>query len=59
MMIFFSFLKTFQEIEKVEVFAHCRPGGPFWLNSHICLFFIQMSEFLYFSSLGVGIWRFS
>ena len=46
---FSSFLKTFQKIEKNEVFAH---HGPFWLNSHMCPFFIQMSEIIYFSCPG-------
>ena len=43
MMIFFV-PESFQEIEK-EVFPHRGPGGPFWLNSHMCPFFIQMGEF--------------
>ena len=52
-MIFFSILKTFKEIEKIEFFAHRGPEGPFCLNSNMCSFFIQRGEFLYFSSPGI------
>ena len=56
---FSSFLKTFQKIEKIEVFAHSGSGELFWLNSLMCPFFIQMSEFVYFSCPVVRIWGFS
>ena len=56
---FFSFSECSQKIEKIEVFAHCGPGELFWLNSLMCPFSIQMSEFVYFSCPGVSIWGFS
>ena len=56
---FSSFSKTFQKIEKIEVFAHHGPGELFWLNSLMCPFSIQMSEFVYFSCPWVRIWGFS
>ena len=56
---FSSFSKTFQKIEKIEVYAHRGPGELFWFNSLTCPFSIQMSEFVYFSCPGVRIWGFS
>ena len=56
---FSSFSKTFQKIEKIEVFAHRGPGELFGLNSLKCPFSIQMSEIIYFSCPGVRIWGFS
>ena len=46
---FSSFSKTFQKIKKNWSFCPSRTCRHFWLNSHMCTFFIQMSEFLYFS----------
>ena len=56
---FSLFSKTFQKTEKIEVFTHHGPGELFWLNSLMCPFSIQMSEFVYFSCPGVRIWGFS
>ena len=56
---FSSFSKTFQKIEKIEVFAHRGPGELFGVKSLMCPFSIQMSEFVYFSCPRVRIWWFS
>ena len=58
MMIFFIF-ENFSENRKNWSFRPRPTFGPLWLNSHMCNFSIQMSEFLYFSCPGVKIWIFS
>ena len=56
---FSSVLTTFRKIEKIEDFPPPRPCQHFYLNSHMCTDFIQMSKFLYFSCPEVSIWWFS
>ena len=57
-----SFSKNFWKKKKIiiiEIYAHCGPGDPFLLNSHMCTFSIHMSECFYSSCPGVKIWWFS
>ena len=58
MMIFFIFA-NFSKTRKNWRFPPPRPWGPFSLISHLCLDFIQMSEFLYLSCPDVKLWWFS
>ena len=58
MMIFFIF-ENFSKNQKNWSFRPPWTCGIFCLNSHMCTFFIQLSEFLCFSCPGVKIWWFS
>ena len=56
---FLHFRKLFEKAKKIGRFPPPRPWGPFSLVSHLCLDFIQMSEFLYLSCPDVKLWWFS
>ena len=56
---FFCISKTFQK-KRLKFLSSVDLSTLFWLTSHMCTFFIQMSEFLYFSYPEVKIsWFFS
>ena len=59
MMIFFIFENFSKKLKKNWSFHPLRTMGPFWLISYMCTFFIQMSDFFYFSCPALKIWWFS
>ena len=58
---FSSVLKTFQKVEKIEVFDDRGPARElsFWGLSHFQLFLTQMSKYLLFKCPVVNWWLFS